>query len=42
MCNHKVVYPVPKHMSCHKAIVVITGGHIVFMIAYLLLPSCFC
>ena len=24
-----------KCMSCHKAIVVITGGHIVFMITYI-------
>ena len=36
------VHHVPKCMSCHKAIVVITGGHIFFMIAYILCPSCFC
>ena len=37
------VYHVPKCMSCHKAIVVITGReHIVFKIAYMLCLSCFC
>ena len=37
------VHHVPKCMSCHKAIVVITGGgDIVFMIAYILRSSCFC
>ena len=30
------------HMSCHKAIVVITGRTHVFMIAYILRSSCFC
>ena len=35
-------HDVPKCMSCQKAIVVITGGpHIVFMITYILRPSCF-
>ena len=32
MCT---VHYVPKCMSCHKAIVVITGGHLVFRIAYI-------
>ena len=32
----------PKCMDCQKAIVVITGRHIVFMIAYKLCSSCFC
>ena len=35
------VHHVPKCMSGHKAIVVM-GGHIVFMIAYILSSSCFC
>ena len=35
------VHHVPKCMSGHKAIVVM-GGHIVFMIAYILCSSCFC
>ena len=39
---HDVRFQVPKCMSCHKAIVVITGGHIVFMITYILRSSCFC
>ena len=29
------IHHVPKCMSCHKAIVAITGGHIVFMITYM-------
>ena len=37
---------VPKCISCHKAIVTTHGGHseghIVFMITYILCPSCFC
>ena len=37
-----MVHHVPKCMSCHKAIVVITGRAIVFMIAYILCSSCFC
>ena len=36
------VHYVHKCMSCPKAIVVITGGYIVFMIAYVLRPSYFC
>ena len=46
ICNHEnnvihwyqqcvTVHHVPKCMSCHRAIVVITGGHIVFMIIYI-------
>ena len=31
------VHHVPKCMSCHKAILVIPGGHIVFMITYITL-----
>ena len=33
---------VPKCMSCHKAIVVITETDHLFMITYILCPSCFC
>ena len=37
------LHDVPKCLSCHKAIVVITGGNnIVFVIAYILRSSCFC
>ena len=38
-CN--IVHHVPKCMSCQKGIVVITGGHIVFITAYVLRLSCF-
>ena len=40
--GHMTVHHVPKCMSCHKAIAVITGKHIVFMITYILRSSCFC
>ena len=37
----QTIHHVPKCMSSDKAIVVITGRHNVFMIAYILCPSYF-
>ena len=37
-----IIHHVPKFMSCHKAIVVILGGLIVFMITYILCKSYYC
>ena len=43
MCpNYTWTIYMPNGMSCHKAIVGITGGHIIFMITYILCSSCFC
>ena len=39
---HHVISTVPKYMSYPKVIVVITGGHIVFMIICIFYPSYFC
>ena len=40
---YDIHHDVPKCTSCHKAIVVITGGEpIGFLITHLLTPSCFC
>ena len=43
-CALSVITPMalPKCMSCHKAIVVIPGGHIVFIITYILHSPRFC
>ena len=40
--GHITIHHVPKCMSCHKAIVVITGKAHCFMTAYILRSSCFC
>ena len=42
MCGSSIVHHVPKYMNYHKAIVVITGRALVFMIAYKLHLFCFC
>ena len=42
-CMVHTIHHVPKCMSCHKEIMVITGGHIVFIITYKQKPSvCMC
>ena len=42
-CMVHTIHHVPKCMSCHKEVMVITGGHIVFIITYKQKPSvCMC